>query len=141
MYDKVTVAEAAERLKVSQGAIRQRIHRGTLEHERDKQGRVYVYISPDDTEDDDVNYGVNDALVEELKARIAFLGSELEGCKEENRRKDHLLAAALERIPAIEAPQETPSEARDAPMSVTDEPDSGTGTRMGGRANVAFVVA
>jgi hypothetical protein len=29
--------------------------------------------------------------------------------EEESRRKDHLLAAALERIPAIEAPQ-TPDE-------------------------------
>jgi hypothetical protein len=37
-------------------------------------------------------------LVEELRDRIRYL-------EEESRRKDHLLAAALERIPPIEAPE------------------------------------
>ena len=39
-------------------------------------------------------------------ARVAFLEGQLKIRTEENRRKDHLLAAALERIPAIEAPSE-----------------------------------
>ena len=55
-----------------------------------------------------------DELVEELRDRIRYL-------EEESRRKDHLLAAALERIPpAIESP---PDE-RESPETVSE-----TGTR------------
>jgi hypothetical protein len=56
------------------------------------------------------------------------------GLREENRRKDHLLAAALERIPPqIEAPQE----ARESPETVEEEPERAeprpaTGEAQGG---------
>jgi hypothetical protein len=50
------------------------------------------------------------------------LERELEIREEEARRKDHLLAAALERIPAIEAPAE-PREARDTASESADKGD------------------
>jgi hypothetical protein len=43
--DRVTVAEAARRLNVKEQAIRKRISRGTLQHDKDEDGRVYVYIA------------------------------------------------------------------------------------------------
>jgi excisionase family DNA binding protein len=98
--DRLTVAEAAERLGVTQDAVRQRVRRDTIEHERTEDGRVYVYLTEEDARGDAVPYAVQKAMVEELRDRIRYL-------EEESRRKDHLLAAALERIPpAIEAPPE-----------------------------------
>jgi DNA-directed RNA polymerase specialized sigma24 family protein len=41
--DRVTVVEAAARLGVKEQAIRKRIQRGTLTHDKDDDGRVYVY--------------------------------------------------------------------------------------------------
>ena len=104
--DRVTVAEAAERLGISQDAVRQRIRRGTIEHERTQEGRLYVYLTPEDTKPDWVPYTVQKALVEHLQGENEFLRKELE-------RKDHLLAAALERIPM--AP-EAPPKAKEAPV-------------------------
>jgi len=104
--DRITVAEAAERLGISQDAVRQRIRRGTIDYERTAEGRLYVYLTPQDTEPDSVPYTVQKALVEHLQGENDFLRKELE-------RKDHLLAAALERIPmALEAPPK----AKEAPV-------------------------
>jgi|SRR5829696_5467904 len=116
--DRLTVAEAAERLGVTQDAVRQRVRRNTIEHERTEDGRVYVYLTEDDGEPDAVPYAVQEALVEELRDRVRYL-------EEESRRKDHLLAAALERIPpAIEAPLEP----RESPVSPSEEQEKRTGS-------------
>jgi excisionase family DNA binding protein len=97
---RVTVQEAARILGVKEPAIRKRVKRGTLQSER-VGGRVYVYLdtgrSADRSEDRSAG---RDELVAELRSQIEYL-------REENRRKDHLLAAALERIPPqLEAPSE-----------------------------------
>ena len=106
MIDRVTVSEAAKRLGVSEGAIRQRIHRDTIDHDKDEEGRVYVYLTPDDTRDNTVNYTVDYALVTELKDRIRFLEEELADRKEEARRKDSIIMSLTQRIPELEpAPQ------------------------------------
>jgi hypothetical protein len=53
----------------------------------------------------------NDELISQLRSEIEYL-------REENQRKDHLLAAALERIP----PQlEAPSEPRETPETGTED--------------------
>ena len=108
---RLTVAEAAEVLGISSEAVRTRIQRGTLRSVRES-GRVFVLFDADRTQSDTDRTGDRTALVDELRARVAFLETELRTRTEENRRKDHLLAAALERIPAIEAPEspETPSD-------------------------------
>ena len=64
-----------------------------------EEGKLYIHLTPEDTKPDWVPYTVQKVLVEHLQREIDFLRKELE-------RKDHLLAAALERIPmALEAPQ------------------------------------
>jgi hypothetical protein len=50
--DRVTVAQAADALDISQDAVRKRIARGTIPHDRDESGRVYVYISSSETVQD-----------------------------------------------------------------------------------------
>ena len=47
------------------------------------------------------------ALVESLLEQVAYLKETVDKRDEEIRRQDHLLAAALERIPALEAPPDT----------------------------------
>jgi hypothetical protein len=72
-----------------------RLSRGTLDSER-VEGRVYVLL------EDDVSThrsGESSALISEMRDQIEFLRRELE-------RRDQLLAAALSRIPEIEAPSD-----------------------------------
>jgi len=79
-----------------------------------EEGRVYVLLPADiprvtrrDTND---LQSANDALISQLRSEIKYL-------REENQRKDHLLAAALERIP----PQlEAPSEPRESSETATE---------------------
>ena len=118
--DRLTVAEAARVLGISQDAVRKRIARGTIPHERDESGRVYVYLSPSetvhktdqDTAQDDASKTVQDAYIRSLEDQIAFLRRELE-------RKDGILLNLTERIPQLEAP----SEARESPQTVEQEPE------------------
>ncbi len=95
---RLDLGEAASVLGVSREAVRRRAKRGTLDSDRGDDGKLYVWVHDDhhtNHHSDDVHH---DLLVEELRDRIRYL-------EEESRRKDHLLAAALERIPAIEAPE------------------------------------
>ena len=123
--DRFSVPEAAERLGVTQDAVRKRIHRDAIQWEQDEDGRYYVWIDPNDTTrttrntfratQDDTS---RDTYIDALKFQVDILQRELEDRKEEARRYQHLLAAALERIPAIE---EAPPEARESPVSAPEE--------------------
>jgi excisionase family DNA binding protein len=142
----MTVPEAATRLGISAEAVRARIHRGTLEHTKDG-GTVYVLLTRhDDTQthydaerahhNNDVRTHHNDTIPAEvvrrledhnvdLKDQVENLRRELEVRNDELRRKDHLLAAALERIPAIEPPPDTPPQHLGAPETATEAPANG----------------
>jgi hypothetical protein len=124
---KLNVQDAAEVLGISVDAVRMRARRGSLESVHEN-GRLYVWLDNDET-------GVNGAaervrervqnivereLIEDLREQVSFLRAQLQEEREENRRKDHLLAAALERIPAIEAPPE----ATGGPETASEEPYS-----------------
>jgi hypothetical protein len=119
--DRLTVAQAADALSISQDAVRKRIARGTIPHDRDESGRVFVYLSPSETvhktdqdiQQDTASKTVQDAYIRSLEDQIAFLRSELE-------RKDHILLNLTERIPELEAP----SEPRESPQTVEEEPDT-----------------
>ncbi len=109
---RYTVPEAATVLGISPEAVRSRISRGTLDIVRE-EGRVYVLLP-----DQPVTDRTHDLspVVEALQDEVRYLREELarrdEAYREESRRKDHLLAAALERIP----PQlEPPREERESP--------------------------
>ena len=112
-----TVQHAARILGVTKQAVRQRIYRNTIPHTKDQDGTVYVRITSTNDEDhgetNDVDNTVLMDYVETLKERIRHL-------EDESRRKDHLLAAALERIPAIEPPPDTPSEPRESPVTPSE---------------------
>ncbi len=121
MHERLSVPDAAKRLGISEGALRQRINRGTIEHEKDGQGRVYVFVQDTHTKQHDEQYSDLSMVVEILRDQVEHLRRELAEEREANRENRRLLAAALERIPELEAP----SEARESPEAASEEPDKG----------------
>jgi hypothetical protein len=109
----MTTREAAEALGLSVEAVRKRIERGQLAHERE-DNRVYVYLDKDQTESGhDVEGEASEALVESLQDQVTYLREQLAEERRANDENRRLLLAALERIPQLEAPQE----ARESPES------------------------
>ena len=141
---RLSVPQAAERLGVTQDAIRKRIKRGYIGWEKGEDGRLYVWLDPTETSKEtssktsketsrDVEDGVLLDYVETLKERIRHL-------EEESRRKDHLLAAALERIPELPPPDTSSPEPRESSETASDDSRGKTlkvKTRAGRRANRA----
>jgi hypothetical protein len=104
--DRVTVVEAAVRLGVKEQAIRKRIQRGTIAHDKDDDGRVHVYLAPDNRATG-TGTGVDTSistLVQSLQDQIAYLRQEAEDWKEEARRKDTIIMSLTQRLPELEAP-------------------------------------
>jgi len=122
--DRVTVVEAAARLGVKEQAIRKRIQRGTIAHDKDDDGRVYVYLDPEDgATGPSIDTGM-DTLLQSLQDQIAYLRQEAEDWKEEARRKDTIIMSLTQRLPELEAPAE--------PQAASDT--SGKGTSRGSTA-------
>lgn len=115
--DRVTVAEAAQRLGVSQDAVYKRIKRGTIPWDKDEDGKTLVYIEESngytdnsksstdastdrlETSTDSPVDSSTDVLVDELRDRVSFLEEEL-------RRKDTILMSLVQRVPELEASPE-----------------------------------
>jgi hypothetical protein len=91
--------EAAETLGLTVDAVRKRVKRGTLEAEKGPDGRLYVFL--DTGQESDSPRSDTDRLISTLEEQLRL---EREAHAEARR----LLAAALERIPQIEAPSEAP---------------------------------
>src|SRR5215204_54630 len=100
---RVTVREAAQALGISEGAVRMRVKRGTLPSTREG-GRLYVLLNVDPTPEPERPHDGTHDRTSEL---IATLREQLQAERQAHSEARRLLAAALERIPAIEAPQET----------------------------------
>ena len=139
--NRVSVNEAALVLGVTVDAIRKRVQRGTIPHQRDDAGRVWVLLEAaksmqgtptstgrdesehvHDTDQDMYQTEDQSHLVESLEDQVGYLrgvietrDKELEARTEELRRKDHIIAALTERIPELESPAST--EQRDVPES------------------------
>src|SRR5215208_6040366 len=97
--DRVTVDEAAARLGVKEQAVRKRIQRGTIAHDKDEDGRVYVYLDPyedtgngtsgtrtDTSTDKSIDTSMH-KLVDSLEDQVSYLKAEVEAWREEARRK------------------------------------------------------
>jgi hypothetical protein len=119
---RMSVRQAAESMGVTVEAIRGRIKRDTIPHGKAEDGSVYVWLDNDQpgdqtqpADDQDGDRTASSAtLVEALREQVAFLQDEMqrrdERHAEEIRRRDHLLAAALNRIPEL-----PPQSRQDAP--------------------------
>ncbi|HET6261563.1 MAG TPA: hypothetical protein VFG99_04920 [Chloroflexia bacterium] len=134
----MTTREAAETLGISVEAVRKRIERGQLHHERE-DNRVYVYLDKDQTmSGHDVEGEVTGALVESLQDQVSYLREQLAAERRANDENRRLLLAALERIPPqLEAPQgDIDPEARESPEH-PEPTEKETTTRSGGGAQAA----
>jgi hypothetical protein len=120
---RTTLAEAAELLGISKGAVRQRVRRGSLRSEKGEDGRVYVYVDPSV---DDVHRHERDELVEALRDQVEDLRRERDEWREQARMTNRLLSAALERIPPqLEAPQEASEAAETVGEEAEPRPSTG----------------
>jgi hypothetical protein len=123
--DRVTVAEAALRLGVKEQAIRKRIQRGTLAHEKAEDGRVYVYI---DAEAEDEVQGTSTRADTHLEALVESLQEQNRFLREELARKDAIMLNLTEAMKALSPPepgltQEKPmQEQPEAPVTPTPQP-------------------
>jgi len=117
--NRVSVYQAAEVMGVTVDAIRKRVSRGTIAHEKDEDGRVWVILDTDqDTaskvRDADQPQSDAVALISAKDETIAALREQLEQANERDRENRRIIAALTSRIPAIEAPAETPEAAEAA---------------------------
>ena len=136
MHERLTVYQASKRLGISESAVRQRVHRGTLVSSKDENGRLVVHVAAPDNQTNGNTSGVisddNSVLTSEyissLRSQIESLEQDKEHLREESVRKDHIIMSLTQRIPVIEAPAadgEDTAEERES--AVMDSADSSNG--------------
>jgi hypothetical protein len=124
--ERLTVAQAAVSLGITEGAVRSRVKRGTLPTTKEG-GTVFVLLSDGTSQaNQSTNTGVpgdQSELVASLQDQVRYLREQLdaerEARTEERRRHDTVVAQLTSKIPAIEPPQE-PSETTE---TVEEPPD------------------
>ncbi len=115
--ERVTVQEAARQLGITESAVRKRVQRGLLRHDKEADGRLYVYLDTQDIGRDEIRDSSYDMLVRRLENENEFLRRELE-------RKDAILLNMTEAMKALSPPsQETPPDERESPETLEEEPD------------------
>lgn len=132
---RYTVHEAALLLGLSVDAVRKRAERGRLKREKAPDGTVHILLEMDEPAGQEASQRAateetatrQTALVESLQDQIEYLRRELDVRNEELLRKDHLLAAALERMPELEASEEASPEDI-APTGGAQEPRASSET-------------
>jgi hypothetical protein len=137
---RLTPRQAADQWGVSVEAVRGRIKRGTIAHERDG-GRVFVILDADQTptgHDQGGDQSRPVELVEVLRDQLSYIREQLEQEREARRRADAIIAQLAQSneeqartIRAIEAPdppqdarhegQETPAPGPEGPATPESE--------------------
>lgn len=129
---RVTVDEAARLLDTTDGAIRKRIHRGSMTSEKDDEGRVWVFLDRADVEghrDDNRGDGRDDAdplrevhprqLLESKDETIEVLREALDAERRAHGETRRIAAGLIQRVPELEA---APGDPPGGPQSHQDEP-------------------
>ena len=131
---RVSVAEAAVLLDLSEAAVRSRLKRGTLRKEKAKDGTVLVVLGTGASPDRPTNSTVrpNDRsstgqpadqgdLVEALRDQVVFLRQQLEEEREANRENRRIIAGLVQRVPELGPVQEP----REDHVTDSEEPNKG----------------
>jgi hypothetical protein len=126
--DRLTIQEAARRLGISEGAVRKRVARDSLQNEKDDDGRVYVLLDAggrrgvDEGQDEGVDPNSN-ALISRLEGEVAFLRDQVHRQQEIIAQQAvtmrQLTAAPLEASEDAETIEEAPEGAE--PRSAAEE--------------------
>jgi hypothetical protein len=122
---RVGLKTAAEELGLTVEAVRKRAQRGTLDSERDEDGRVNVWLDVDRTTDRTEPNPT--PLVEALQDRIDSLEAQLSDARERDRENRRIIAALTQRIPEL-PPPDTP---QDVPAEPPEWPESAEGKQYG----------
>jgi hypothetical protein len=128
---RFTVSQAAKHLSTTESSIRHKVNRNSIPHEKDEEtNRVYILI--DQVEDEELTEDNQrttngdspdtEQLIDALTAQLEQAQESLRHEREANRENRRLLAAALERIPAIEAP-----DGQDGDLTATDSSPNSSG--------------
>jgi hypothetical protein len=103
-------------LRISEGAVRKRVTRGTLKHEKEQDGRIYVYLDAGARRRVDKGVDPNtNTLISQLRDEVAYL-------RDENRRKDEIIMQQAMTMRQLAAAQ--PQEPSEASESIDEEPES-----------------
>jgi hypothetical protein len=135
---RYTVIEAAKVLGVGTDAVRKRVARGTMEHER-VEDTVYVWL--DNGHDDGTTERRDGGTIgdgaelldayrgqlDSYKDQVGYLRSQLDQERRANDENRRLLAALIQRVPELEAgaTQPTSSEAHEDGAQEPAEDDAG----------------
>lgn len=152
--EHLTFAEAGERLNISVDAVRMRVKRGRLASVRVNNRTFVVWPQPDHveqpheprTEPNSSPVQDDSRLISALESRIASLEHQLSERTEEIRRRDHIIAGFLERLPdtrelvpgAILDADETPAtraSGGDAPVNSPEASQQGVRAHMASSAS------
>jgi hypothetical protein len=125
--ERLTTAQAASKLGISEAGVRKRVQRGQMPHERDETGRLWVYLDTSETagqrsrDRDGTSRDSHtlDPLEAQMQARIDSLERQLEQANERDRENRRIIAALTSRIP--ELPAAASAEPRESPAMADDE--------------------
>ena len=129
---RVTVAEAAVLLGLSEDAVRSRLKRGTLRRKKGTDGTVFVVLAggvPDDRPTTNVDRPTTDqttdqsalalmqAHLDSLGEHLTYLRYQLDQEREANRENRRIIAGLVQRVPEL-GPAYEP---RDAPQATAGD--------------------
>src|SRR5215210_8467495 len=104
--ERLSVAQAARALGLSESGVRKRVARGTLPHERDENRRVWVFVDPLQTVSgtplDSQADEVRDTVLDALHDQVATLKDQVRYLQTEGARKDAIIMTLAQRVPELE---------------------------------------
>ena len=146
---RVTVAQAALLLGLSEDAVRSRLKRGTLSKEKDADGTVFVVLdggrpttnsdrpttngdrpTTDQTTDQSA-LALMQAHLDSLGEQLTYIRDQLDQEREANRENRRIIAGLVQRVPELEPPRNgretaTAGPDREEPRPATDGPQKGS---------------
>jgi len=99
----VSIDEAARALGLTVDAVRKRVQRGQIAHEKDAAGRVRIILDESgalQVKGRDLAGRATSELVEELRDRVSFLELQLQNRTKEIRRRDGIILSLTESVRA-----------------------------------------
>ena len=114
--DRVSLVEAARRLGVSKDAVRKRARRGSIPHDRDPDGTVYVYVPAGV----DTSTEARSALLDAYRDRIESLERQLAAERSAHGETRRIAAMLAQRVPELEPPRDASQESPQEPQSVSE---------------------
>jgi hypothetical protein len=138
--ERLTTAQAASKLGISEAGVRKRVQRGQMPHERDETGRLWVYLDTSgtagqrsrDRDRTSRDSHAPDAVVSHMQAHIDSLERQLEQANERDRENRRIIAALTSRIPELEAPSSFGEPPRSPEMADDEQQGRGPVPNAGG---------